>query len=115
MFCLGVDIDLVRLYHPDKAGSSSTAEVAHERFQAITSAYDILRGKNVAGNLGDEPGSSTSANVDTRYQTTAAWRAARRKRQELYRSGAADDRWKDRLILAGVFGVRQSGLPFGFG
>ncbi|KXN90882.1 hypothetical protein AN958_03536 [Leucoagaricus sp. SymC.cos] len=88
--------DLVRIYHPDKASTTVSPEVAHERFQAITTAYDILRGKK------PYPGasSSSSSSVEDRsYQTTAAYRAARRRRQELYSSGAVDDRWKDRIFM----------------
>ncbi|KAF9449172.1 DnaJ-domain-containing protein [Macrolepiota fuliginosa MF-IS2] len=87
--------DLVRIYHPDKASSSVSPDLAHERFQAITTAYDVLRGKKP--HLGTAPGASGVE--DRSYQTTAAYRAARRRRQELYSSGAVDDRWKDRIFL----------------
>ncbi|KAF6763197.1 hypothetical protein DFP72DRAFT_526671 [Ephemerocybe angulata] len=94
--------DLVRIYHPDKA-TDLAAEDAHARFRAITSAYDILRGKRTGGIGEDGVDGGINANVDLRYQTTAAWRAAHRKRQqELYSSGAADEKWKDRIILFGV-------------
>lgn len=99
---LRADFDLVRIYHPDKASSSVPPDLAHERFQAITTAYDILRGKK------PYPGASTSgaSGVEDRsYQTTAAYRAARRRRQELYSSGAVDDRWKDRIFLGLAFAV----------
>ncbi|CAA7261766.1 unnamed protein product [Cyclocybe aegerita] len=89
--------DLVRLYHPDKPCGVSP-EIAHERFQAISAAYDVLRGKKLDDTLAGESGST-----DTRYQTTAAYRAMRRKRQELYDSGAVDDSRKDKIILFGVF------------
>lgn len=87
--------DLVRIYHPDKVGGVVPLEIARERFQAITTAYDILRGeKSRTGN------SSSSSGLENRsYQTTAAYRAARRRRQELYSSGVVDDRWKDRIFL----------------
>lgn len=100
-----LDFDLVRLYHPDKAGLSIPSDVAHARFQAITAAYDILRGKKPAA---DDPlgyGSSTTPAV--RYQTTAAYRAMRKKRQELYNSGPVDDSKKDKLIVFGVIMVRS--------
>lgn len=99
------DFDLVRLYHPDKAGLSVSPEVAHAQFQAITSAYDALRGKTPLGSV-----PSTSGGVDSTYQSTAAWRAMRNRRQELYSSGAADDSWKDKIIVMGVVGVRYNFL-----
>ncbi|KAF8160658.1 hypothetical protein B0H34DRAFT_697557 [Crassisporium funariophilum] len=92
--------DLVLLYHPDKVGSSASSDVAHARFQAITAAYDKLRKKTPLDGSPLGPGGPFS--VDTRYQTTAAWRAMRRRRQELYASGAVDDGKKDKLILVGV-------------
>lgn len=96
------DFDLVRLYHPDKA-SDVSPDVAHQRFQVITHSYDVLRGKKASGTVDHE---QVNPSVDLRYQTTAAWRARHRRRsEELYKSGAADDKWKDRLILAGVIGV----------
>ncbi|TFK25232.1 DnaJ-domain-containing protein [Coprinopsis marcescibilis] len=94
--------ELVRLYHPDKP-SPVSADIAHQRFQQITNAYDILRGKKASGTI--EPDGSNPS-VDLRYQTTAAWRTMHKRRsQELYRSGAADEKWKDRIILAGVIGT----------
>ncbi|EKM80581.1 hypothetical protein AGABI1DRAFT_36986 [Agaricus bisporus var. burnettii JB137-S8] len=91
--------DLVRIYHPDKASSSIHPDIAHERFQAITTAYDILRGKKASGFSGH------SNPQDLSYQTTAAYRAARKRRQELYSSGAVDHRWKDRIFIGLVLAV----------
>ena len=93
------DFQLVRLYHPDKIGTSTSSDIAHTRFQAITAAYDVLRGKapdNVSGISG-------SANVP--YQTTASWRAMRKRRQELYDSGPVNDGTNDNLIIIGVVAV----------
>jgi len=101
------DFDLVRLYHPDKPGLSVSPEVAHAQFQAITAAYDVLRGKTPPGSA---PSPSGSRATDTTYGTTAAWRAVRQRRQELYNSGAADDSWKDKIIILGVVGVRSTFL-----
>ncbi|KAG7098893.1 hypothetical protein E1B28_000793 [Marasmius oreades] len=83
--------ELVRIYHPDKNKSSeSSEEVAHARFQAISNAYNILRGPL--------PPSNT-----LQQATTASRRAAHiRRHRELHASGAVDDRWKDRLILFGT-------------
>lgn len=97
------DFDLVRLYHPDKIGVSAFSDLAHARFQAITAAYDILRRKSSA--LDDPLSSSSSASPTARYQTTAAYRAMRKKRQELYNSGPVDDSRKDKIIIFGVIMV----------
>ncbi|KJA27850.1 hypothetical protein HYPSUDRAFT_35019 [Hypholoma sublateritium FD-334 SS-4] len=90
--------DLVRLYHPDKIGVSTSSDLAHARFQEITAAYEILRRKSSAP---DDPLSSTSP-ASPRYRTTAAYRAMRKKRQELYNSGPVDDSRKDKFIIFGV-------------
>lgn len=98
------DFDLVRIYHPDKAGSSLSPDEAHARFRSITTAYDALRGKT-------PPPFSPSSPQDPRHPTTAAWRAMQtNRRSELYSSAAVDDRWKDRVILAGVVLVRLRDL-----
>jgi hypothetical protein len=96
----------VRLYHPDKVGASSSSDLAHARFQAITAAYDTLRGKSSSSN--DTLGHGTSASPAPRYQSTAAYRAMKKKRQELYDSGPVDDSKKDKLILFGVIVVSIS-------
>lgn len=93
----------MRLYHPDKIGVSASSDLAHARFQAITAAYDILRRKSSA--LDDPLSSSSSASPTARYQTTAAYRAMRKKRQELYNSGPVDDSRKDKIIIFGVIMV----------
>jgi len=102
MVCL--DYDLVRLYHPDKvipsSASSLAADEAHARFQAITAAYDTLRGKVPLGDI------ASSATSGTAYPTTAAYRTMQRKRQELYEKGAVDDSRLDKWLIVGVVGVR---------
>jgi len=101
--------DLVRVHHPDSPMCRSLpAEIRHTRFQSITKAYDILRGKG-----------SHHANS---HDSVRAELERRRRAQDLYRhrtahaefaQGAhfddnpwhadADDRWKDWLIIsAGV-------------
>ncbi|ESK92980.1 heat shock protein domain protein [Moniliophthora roreri MCA 2997] len=97
--------ELVRLYHPDKLSVSnpSEAEVAHSRFQAISNAYNILRGKSTSTDGGADATANFRYGPDSQYATTAARRAMHlRRHKELYEAGAVDDRWKDRLILFGV-------------
>lgn len=47
-------------------------------------------------------GSRASNGSSASYQTTAAYRAMRRRRQELYDTGAVDDGRKDAWIIFGV-------------
>ncbi|KAG5637983.1 hypothetical protein H0H81_002344 [Sphagnurus paluster] len=86
------DYDLVRIYHPDKVDPSVSPESAHARFQLITFAYDALRGKTPV----DDSATPKAPAQDFRHPTTAA----RSRHHELY--AGKDDRWKDRVILAGV-------------
>ena len=90
------DFDLVRIYHPDKAAVSVLPDVAHARFQSITNAYDALRNKTPLP-------ASSSPYPESRYSATAATAHARSRGGELY--SGFDDRWKDRLILAGLVAV----------
>ncbi|KAF8348230.1 hypothetical protein F5887DRAFT_637709 [Amanita rubescens] len=94
--------DLVRIYHPDKAGLSVSPDIAHSRFQAIAAAYDILRRKTAA--VDDATSGPSVWAREGGYPTAAAWRAASqaKRAQELYSGGKIDDRWKDRLFLGGV-------------
>ncbi|KAL0956028.1 hypothetical protein HGRIS_002201 [Hohenbuehelia grisea] len=88
--------ELVRIYHPDTAIArfGVPPDVAHERFQAITTAYEALRGQG-SGAAGG------SASRDSQYATAAAWRAATQaRRRDIHSEG--DDSWKDKLILGGV-------------
>ncbi|KAK0195295.1 hypothetical protein F5146DRAFT_1132786 [Armillaria mellea] len=86
--------ELVRIYHPDTVDSSVSSELAHARFQSITDAYNVLRGKTAA-----KPDPVSGA----QQATTAARRAMHaRRHRELYEGGAVDDRWKDRMIIAGL-------------
>lgn len=101
---LPLDYELVRIYHPDKTGASISSEEAHTRFQSISNAYNILRGKSAPNDT------IFSSPRDRRQEaTTAARRAAYvRRHRELYEGGAVDDRWKDRIIFFGVLGVSGS-------
>ncbi|KAF9264268.1 DnaJ-domain-containing protein [Marasmius fiardii PR-910] len=94
--------ELVRIYHPDKNKSSeSSEETAHARFQAISNAYNILRGHSPTSDS-DAEGLSRYGSM-SQQATTASRRAAHiRRHRELYASGAVDDRWKDRFILFGT-------------
>ncbi|KDQ27814.1 hypothetical protein PLEOSDRAFT_5756, partial [Pleurotus ostreatus PC15] len=90
--------ELVRIYHPDTAIArySVPPDLAHTRFQSITTAYEALRGKTVA------PESRVD---DGRWPTASAWRARQTKRRDIHSEG--DDRWKDWIIFGGVSVVRS--------
>ncbi|KAF5322607.1 hypothetical protein D9619_001340 [Psilocybe cf. subviscida] len=100
--------ELVRLYHPDKqVGAVVDDDIARARFQAITAAYDVLTGKTPAGSgMPGDMGHNHTPREAMSHATTAAYRAARQRRQELYDSGSVDDVKKDRFIMAGVVLVR---------
>ncbi|KAK0461385.1 uncharacterized protein EV420DRAFT_196368 [Desarmillaria tabescens] len=86
--------ELVRIYHPDTVDSSVSSELAHARFQSITDAYNVLRGKTA---------SQADPVSEAQQATTAARRAVHvRRHRELYEGGAIDDSWKDRLIIVGL-------------
>lgn len=80
---------------------AASADDAHSRFQAITAAYDALRGKTALSN-----GPTSAGAQEARYQTTAAYRAMQRRRQNLYDRGTVDDSKLDKWLIAGVVGVR---------
>lgn len=63
--------ELVRLHHPDSAQARSLPPgVAHSRFNSITSAYDVLRGKTSAHS--DDPLRNEIARRRRHYNTAAA-------------------------------------------
>lgn len=90
-----IDIDLVRIYHPDSPVSRALPpELTDGRFQAIAKAHDALRGKTPMNPRGVE------AKPDVPH--SAAWRAHRARRLDM--DSGIDDRWQERLlILGGVF------------
>lgn len=62
----------------------------------------MLRDKTPSGSALSPSGAKAA---DSTYRSTAAWRATRQRRQELYNSGAADESWKDKIIILGVVGT----------
>ncbi|KAI0780291.1 hypothetical protein C8Q74DRAFT_1169424, partial [Fomes fomentarius] len=97
--------DLVRIYHPDspvaRAGGVS-AETAHARFQAISSAYASLSGKKLAATLDGTDPEGFGASTRSSYHdlSTAMWRARQRRRAEL--DVGLDERWKERIMVGAV-------------
>ncbi|EKM54153.1 uncharacterized protein PHACADRAFT_209970 [Phanerochaete carnosa HHB-10118-sp] len=90
--------ELVRIYHPDSPVSRPLSPTtAQARFQAITAAYDALRGKRP---LDLEPGEPERPRADFHDLSTAMWKARQRRRAEL--NVGMDERWKDRLMMGAV-------------
>ncbi|EIW59934.1 uncharacterized protein TRAVEDRAFT_28849 [Trametes versicolor FP-101664 SS1] len=93
--------ELVRVHHPDSpSGRDLSPALRHKRFQSITAAYDILRGKS---NGAGTPVDIYRAEIERRRRARAAYEASRgyahtRPRAETW-SASADERWKDRVIL----------------
>jgi len=106
--------DLVRVHHPDSPLCRDIPPAErHARFQSITAAYDALRRRHV------DP---IRAELDRRKRTQEA--RARARRRATYAefteepshgewSASADDRWKDRLIIAaGMLSLGVGLAPF---
>lgn len=106
-----LDYDLVRVHHPDSphCRAASSAE-ARARFQSITRAYDVLRGRHHVDPYREE--------IERLRREQALRQMYRRKRagQASYDfahgprysewTASADDRWKDTFII--VIGILVS-------
>ncbi|KAI0093409.1 hypothetical protein BDY19DRAFT_990053 [Irpex rosettiformis] len=96
--------ELVRIYHPDSPVSRVLpSATVQSRFQAITHAYDVLRGKTshpsaINGDVNLSEVERAKANF--RNLETAMWRAKQQRRAEL-RVGL-DDRTKDAIMLGAI-------------
>ncbi|EGN99954.1 hypothetical protein SERLA73DRAFT_180287 [Serpula lacrymans var. lacrymans S7.3] len=87
--------DLVRIYHPDSPVARHYApEVSQARFQSITQAYDMLRGKSA---FSEETLASRTANI----RHSDIWRG-RSSRRPHFDDTSGDERWKERTIAAVV-------------
>jgi len=86
------DYELVRIYHPDSAVARHyPPEVSQARFQAISKAYDILRGK--ASSAGEPI-------EDIRKADPMRWPA--RSRRPYFDDTTSDERWKERVIMGAI-------------
>ncbi|KAG1777683.1 hypothetical protein EV702DRAFT_217108 [Suillus placidus] len=85
--------ELVRIYHPDSAVARHyPSEESQARFQAISRAYDILRGKATSSG---EPVEATHKVDPIRWST--------RLRRPHFDDTVSDERWKERVIMGTVF------------
>ncbi|KAH7926711.1 hypothetical protein BV22DRAFT_1111516 [Leucogyrophana mollusca] len=87
--------ELVRIYHPDSpVARHYPPEVSQARFQAITKAYDVLRGKSAL--TGETLGSQTSTTMDPARWATGTRQSGRPH----FDDTSGDERWKERTIMA---------------
>ncbi|TFK66164.1 hypothetical protein BDN72DRAFT_161147 [Pluteus cervinus] len=96
--------DLVRIHHPDSPHSRLIpAAERHSRFQSITAAYDVLRGKTSGAFGSSSSGDHYAEEVARRKRAYWAQRARTAEFTQYAQHGewsaSADDRWKDKIIL----------------
>ena len=96
----------MRVHHPDSpSGRDLSPAIRRSRFQAITAAYDSLRGKR-SGSGSHGPTDIYRQELERRRRARAAYEASRNGGGFAYErhpdqtwTASADDRWKDRIIL----------------
>ncbi|KAI0746567.1 hypothetical protein C8Q80DRAFT_1175944 [Daedaleopsis nitida] len=107
--------ELVRVHHPDAPGARDLSPtLRRSRFQAITAAYDSLRGRTPGGGR-----DIYREELARRRRARAAYEAKlNREHGWAYEhppspqwTASADDRWKDRVIL--FAGILALGLGIG--
>lgn len=88
---LSVDYDLVRIYHPDSpVARKYPAEIAQARFQSISTAYDLMRGKSA---ITGEVLTSRERHMDpARFRPKAP-------RRPHFDETTGDERWKERVLF----------------
>ena len=96
------------MHHPDSpTGRNLAPDLRRSRFQAITAAYDTLRGKRSGGGSNGGADDVYRQELERRRRARAAYEASLGRgtfSYEHHSSGkaweaSADDRWKDRIIL----------------
>ncbi|KAH8096791.1 hypothetical protein BXZ70DRAFT_315658 [Cristinia sonorae] len=95
--------DLVRIYHPDSPlNRALPPATVQARFQSISAAYDVLRGRSRLLPSGEtEP---VDRKKDHHDLSSAMWKAKQRKKAELaFAAPLISDKWKDRLMLGAIF------------
>jgi hypothetical protein len=103
------DYELVRIYHPDSSiARAYPPEISEARFRAISTSYDVLRGRHATYDP-DSPDASPQHRVDLH----ALWRAKQRLRQDPLEP--VDDRWKDGIIIGSLILVRNLYSAVGLG
>ncbi|KAF9241632.1 hypothetical protein BU15DRAFT_44673 [Melanogaster broomeanus] len=83
--------ELVRIYHPDSpVARKYPPEVAHARFQSITKAYDLMRGKSSL--TGESLAGREQHMGPARFRTGTS-------RRPHFDDTTGDERWKERLLF----------------
>ncbi|KAI9455033.1 hypothetical protein F5148DRAFT_1300683 [Russula earlei] len=96
--------ELARYFHPDSpVAQALSPSVRHARFHAITTAYDILRGRSHAHISYGSTDDAYAAEL-ARRRRQHAWRQAYHSRAppdsaEAGGSSDMDDAWKDQVII----------------
>ena len=96
-----IDYELVKLHHPDSPQCRNLPDrTRHARFQAITHAYDILKGRH--GLYGRDP---AREELERRRRSMARRQRPRTdvphaRPADFDWNSSADDRWKDWVIIA---------------
>ncbi|KAF9457577.1 hypothetical protein BDZ94DRAFT_1227660 [Collybia nuda] len=93
--------DLVRAHHPDSTHCRALPPAErHARFQAITAAYDVLRGKTPASAFGPQRDYYREEVLRRKhmYQTYHNPHAEYTRSKAEWTAGP-DERWKDRVVL----------------
>jgi hypothetical protein len=99
------DFDLVRAHHPDSALCSHISPTErHARFQAISAAYDHLRGENYA-----DISTPSSYDDQLREEIGRRTRHAHYRRAEFGQKPSESDHAAD--IVPIIFGGLVSGIP----
>ena len=117
MLCL--DYELVRRYHPDSPFARSLPpDMAHIQFQAVSRAYDVLRGRKASMAVdGSDDGPTSRPNNDVGFEI---WKARQARKADI--DVVFDERWKDKMLVGIMLFVRclstlyHSGLthPLGY-
>lgn len=93
---LRLDYELVRRYHPDSAFARSLPpETAHTQFQAMSRAYDVLRGKTQTMAIDDTTdGPAARSDNDVGFEI---WKARQARKADI--DVTFDERWKDKMLV----------------
>ncbi|KAG6872850.1 hypothetical protein C0995_006014 [Termitomyces sp. Mi166 len=95
------DYDLVRHHHPDSTHCQAlTPPERHARFQSITAAYDILRGKATSSGISSQDPYMAEVLRRKRFNEAHLRRRHHARPERPSYEASADDRVKDRIILA---------------
>ncbi|KAI0035892.1 hypothetical protein K488DRAFT_24049, partial [Vararia minispora EC-137] len=97
--------ELVRVYHPDSPLTRFLPpETVQSQFQAISRAYEVLRGKRPDDTGNGEDGTVEAARQRAKDLSTAMWKVQMARRADL--EATFDDRWEGRFVVGLIACVR---------